>query len=141
MEQLAKSSLARQRFLMLLFGAFAGIALLLACVGVYGVLSYLTQQRIPEIGLRMALGASAGGIEWLFLRESLARVAIGIGIGLLCSIAAAQVLQSSVAGMQKADAATFGITVLVLLAAALVASFLPARRASQVDPMVALRAE
>lgn len=141
MEQLARGSLARQRFLMLLFGVFASMALLLACVGVYGVLAYLTQQRIPEIGLRLALGASCIGIQWMFLRESLRRVLIGVGIGALGAIAAARVLESSVAGMQRADIATFGITILVLVSAASVASFLPARRASKVDPAVALRAD
>ena len=77
MEQLARGSLARQRFLLLLFGIFAGLALLLACIGIYGVLAYLTTQRVPEIGVRMALGASAGDVMRLVLQQSLGMIAMG----------------------------------------------------------------
>jgi putative ABC transport system permease protein len=139
MEQLARSSLARQRFLMLLFGVFAGLALLLACIGVYGVLAYLTGQRVPEMGLRIALGASVRAIEWLVLRQSLAMISVGIVLGVAGATAAAHVLRKTVEGMQPADPATFAVTLFVLTIAALVASFLPARRASRVDPMTVLR--
>ena len=83
MEQLVAASLDSQRFLLLLFGIFAGLALLLACIGIYGVLSYLTSQRVPEIGVRMALGASAREVIRLILRQSLAMILIGIAAGLL----------------------------------------------------------
>ena len=141
MEQLARDSLARQRFLLLLFGVFAGLALLLACVGIYGVLAYLTGQRVPEIGMRMALGAGAGDVMWLVLRQSLAMIFVGVGVGTAAALAAARVLERLVEGMRPAGPSTFALTIPVLLIAALFASFLPARRASRVDPMTALRQE
>jgi predicted permease len=140
-EQLASASLARQRFLLLLFGIFAGLALLLACIGIYGVLAYLTSQRVPEIGVRMALGASARDVIQLVLRHSLGMLFAGIGVGTLAALAAARVLKRSVEGMQPAELSTFATMISVLALAALIASFVPARRASRVDPMKALRQE
>lgn len=141
MQQLVSASIARQRFLMLLFGIFAGLALLLACVGIYGVLAYLTGQRVPEIGLRIALGASPGNVMWLVLRQSLGMIGIGICLGMVAALAAGRVLAHLVDGMRPTEPSTFALTVLVLAAAALLASFLPALRASRVDPMSALRQE
>ena len=141
MEELAGSTLARQRFLLLLFGVFAGLALLLACIGIYGVLAYLTSQRVPEIGVRMALGASAGNVMWLVLRQSLGMIVVGAGIGIAAALGAGRVLQHLVEGMQPTEPSTFAMMILVLVAAALVASFLPARRASRIDPTSALRQE
>jgi predicted permease len=140
-EQLAANSLARQRFLLLLFGIFAGLALLLACIGIYGVLAYLTNQRIPEIGVRMALGASSGEVTWMILRQSLAMIGVGVAIGLAGSIAGGRLLIRSVEGMSATEPSTFVVTISVLIVAALIASFVPARRASRVDPMIALRQE
>jgi predicted permease len=139
MEQLAGSSLARQRFLLMLFGIFAGLALLLACIGIYGVLAYVTSQRVPEIGLRMALGASARDVMRLVLGQSLRMIFVGVGVGLATAFAAARVLEKLVAGVRSTDPSTFAIMISVLVAAALFASFLPARRASRVDPINALR--
>jgi predicted permease len=139
MEQLAFASLARQRFLTMLFGIFAGLALLLACVGIYGVLAYVTGQRIPEFGLRMALGASARDVMRLVLRQSVRMILVGVGVGLAIALAAAHLLERLVAGVRSAEPSTFAIMITVLVAAALLASFLPARRASRVDPMTALR--
>jgi predicted permease len=141
MEQLASASLARQRFLLLLFGIFAGLALLLACIGIYGVLAYLTSQRVPEIGVRMALGASAGEVTRLILRQSFAMIGIGVAIGISAAVAAGRLLAQLVEGMQPVDPSTFAITILVLVLAAFFASFVPARRASRIDPMRALRQE
>jgi ABC-type antimicrobial peptide transport system permease subunit len=141
MEQLASGSLARQRFLLLLFGIFAGLALLLACIGIYGVLAYLTGQRVPEIGVRMALGASASGVLWLVLRQSLGMISLGVGAGALAALAAGRVLVRLVEGMQPVEPSTFAVVIPVLAAAALFASFLPARRASRIDPLKALRQE
>jgi putative ABC transport system permease protein len=93
MEQLVSASLARQRFLLLLFAVFAGLALLLACIGVYSVIAYLTSQRVPEFGVRIALGAHSSDIIRLVLHESLAIILIGIGIGLLASFGSGRVLQ------------------------------------------------
>jgi predicted permease len=139
MEHLASDSLARQRFLLLLFGVFAGLALLLACIGIYGVLAYLTSTRVPEIGVRMALGATAGEVMRLILRQSLIMIGMGVAIGISAAVAAARLLVRLVEGMQPADASTFAITIPVLVIAALFASFVPARRASRIDPMRALR--
>jgi predicted permease len=139
MEQLASSSLARQRFLLMLFGIFAGLALLLACIGIYGVLAYVTSQRVPEIGLRMALGASARDVMRLVLGQSLRMIFVGVGVGLAAAFAAARILEKLVAGVRSTDPSAFAIMISVLVVAALFASFLPARRASRVDPMSALR--
>lgn len=141
MEQLASNSLAQQRFLLLLFGVFAGVALLLACVGIYGVLAYLTGHRVPEMGVRIALGASAGNVMWLVLRHSLEMIAVGVAIGTAAGLAAERVLLRSVEGMQPAAAVSFAMMIPTLVAAALLASFFPARRASRVDPVIALRQE
>jgi predicted permease len=141
MEQLASDSLARQRFLLLLFGVFAGLALLLACIGIYGVLAYLMGRRVPEIGVRMALGASARDVIALVLRQSLGMILAGVSIGIFGALAGARVLERSVAGLQPTGPLTFAMMSLVLVIAALLASFIPARRASRVDPMIALRQE
>jgi predicted permease len=141
MEQLAHGTLARQRFLLLLFGIFAGLALLLACIGIYGVMAYLTGQRVPEIGVRMALGASPVDVIWLVLRESIGMICVGLGVGLFGAVAAAHLLEHLVEGVRRADLSTLAIMIPVLVIAALLASFVPARRASRVDPMTALRQE
>jgi predicted permease len=138
-EQLANASLARQRFLMLLFGIFAALALLLAGIGIYGVLAYLTSQRVPEIGVRMALGARPGEVMWLILRQSLTMILPGLGLGALAGVAAGRSLAHLVEGMRTAEPVTFAIMVLMLMVAALLASFLPARRASRIDAVQALR--
>jgi predicted permease len=139
MEELVNASLARQRFLLLLFGIFAGLALLLACIGIYGVLAYLTGQRVPEIGVRMTLGAKPLDVIRMVLGESLAMIFVGVGVGILAALAAGQILNRLVEGMRPADASTFAITIPILVVAALFASFIPARRASRIDPMTALR--
>ncbi len=139
LQQLAGDSLARQRFLMLLFGMFAGLALLLACIGIYGVLAYLTSRRVPEIGVRMALGARTSDVLWLVLRGSLGMIFLGVGVGTAAALAAGRVLQQLVEGMQPGGPSTFALMILVLVFAALIASFVPARRASRVDPVQALR--
>ena len=139
MEQLASGTLDQPRFLLLLFGVFAGLALLLACIGIYGVLAYLTGQRVPEMGVRMALGANAGDVMWLVLRQSLAMILGGVGVGIAAALAAGSVLERLVTGMQPTEPATFAIMVAVLVFAATCASFVPARRASRIDPVRALR--
>ncbi|MGB9457910.1 MAG: ABC transporter permease [Bryobacteraceae bacterium] len=141
LEQLAGDSLARQRFLLLLFGIFAGLALLLASVGIYGVLAYLTGRRVPEIGVRMALGAGAGEVMWLVLRQSLGMILLGVGVGTAAALAAGRVVQRLVDGIEPAGPLTIALMIAVLMVAALLASFLPARRASRVDPVSALRQE
>jgi predicted permease len=141
MEQLVSASLARQRFLLLLFAIFAGLALLLACVGIYSVIAYLTGQRVPEFGVRLALGAHSSDIIRLVLRESLAIVLAGIVIGLVASIGTGRVLQRLVPGLQAADVSILVVVLPALILAALFACYIPARRASKVDPVVSLRYE
>jgi len=139
MEQLADATLARQRFLSLLFSIFAGLALFLACIGLYGVLAYLTGQRVPEIGVRMALGARAADVIWLVLRQSLGMIVSGVVVGMLVAFAAGRVLERLVQGIGPTEPSTFAIVIPVLMMAAVIAGFVPARRASQVDPISALR--
>jgi ABC-type antimicrobial peptide transport system permease subunit len=141
LERLTYDSLARQRFLMLLFGIFAALALTLACIGIYGVLAYLTGRRVPEIGVRMALGASGGEVVRMILRQSLGMIFLGVVAGTGAAWAAGRVLERLVEGIGPAGASTFLIAIPILVAAALFASFLPARRASHVDPVKALRQE
>jgi predicted permease len=139
MEQIGRATLARQRFLLLLFGIFAGLALLLACIGIYGVLAYVTSQRVPEIGIRMALGATAGDCMRLVLRQSLGMIFAGAAIGVAAAFAAARVLERLVDGVRSTDPLAFALMLSVLFVAALIASYLPARRASRIDPAIALR--
>jgi ABC-type antimicrobial peptide transport system permease subunit len=141
MEYLVSASLSRQRFLLLLFATFAGLALLLASIGIYGVLAYLMGQRVPEFGLRMALGANARDVMVIVLRQSLRLVGAGLIIGILVALAVGRILQRLVQGMQPVNLATVAIVVSVLAAAALSATLVPARRASLVDPASALRRE
>ncbi len=141
MEQLVGASLARQRFLSLLFSIFAALALLLACIGVYGVLAYLTGQRVSEIGVRMAVGATVRDVTWLVISQSLKMIVVGVILGIFVAFAAGRELQHLVEGMQPVNGATFAIMIPVLILAALVASFVPARRASMLDPVKALRQE
>jgi predicted permease len=139
MEQWVAASLERQRFLLLLFGIFAGIALLLASVGIYGVLAYLTSQRVPELGVRMALGATARDVMNLVLRQSVSMVAVGVVIGAAAAWGAGRLLARVVDGMHPPDASTAAVMTSVLVAAAMLASVVPARRASRVDVSEALR--
>ena len=141
LEEFATASLARQRFLLLLFGVFAALALLLACVGIYGVLAYLTNQRTPEIGLRMALGATATTVLGMIMRESLAMILTGVAAGSLAAFVASRTLAHLVDGVRASEPATLVLMILLLILAAMLASFLPARRASRIDPMKALRQE
>jgi hypothetical protein len=141
LEQLASASLARQRFVMMLFSVFAGLALLLASIGIYGVLAYVTGQRVPEIGLRIALGATAREVIWLVLRQSLFMISVGVALGAAAAVAAGRVLQQSVPAVRSVEPLAFAIMVAILILAGLFASWLPARRASKVDPIVALRYE
>jgi putative ABC transport system permease protein len=141
MQSLIGETLARPRFNMLLLGVFAGTALLLAAIGIYGVLAYSVTQRTREIGIRMALGAQRADMLRMVLRQSLTVVGIGIAIGLIASFGATRLLASLLYGVGANDVLTYASVVFLLGTAALLASYIPARRAMKVNPMVALRYE
>ncbi len=113
----------------------------MACIGIYGVLAYLTTQRVPEIGVRIALGARTGDVIWMVLRQSLGMIFMGVGFGAVGAFAAGRVLVRLVEGAQPTNLSTFAATIALLVVAAMIASFVPARRASRVDPLIALRQE
>jgi putative ABC transport system permease protein len=138
---LISETLARPRFNMLLLGVFAGTAMLLAAIGIYGVLAYSVTQRTREIGIRMALGAQRTDMLRMVLRQSLTVVGIGLVIGLVGSFGATRLLASLLYGVGANDVLTYASVVFLLGAAALLASYIPARRAMKVNPMVALRYE
>ena len=124
-----------------LLATFAALALLLALVGTYGVLAYSVAQRTHEIGLRMALGARRGAVMWMVIRRTLVLGGLGVAIGTLGALWAARLLATFLFEIQPTDPGTFGAVALMILAAALAAGFVPARRATRVDPLVALRHE
>ncbi len=141
MEKFLSLQLAQPRFNMMLLVAFAGVAMLLAAIGIYGVIAYSVTQRTREIGIRMALGAQKGQMLGMMLRQSLTLVVIGLVVGLLAAAAATRLLAALLYGVGANDLATYGVVVGLLGGAALLASYIPARRAMRVDPMVALRYE
>jgi len=134
-------SLVQQRMLALLSGFFGGLALLLAMVGLYGTFNYLVSQRQTEFGIRMALGAGGSSILRLMLRDLLVALAAGLAAGGCISLAATRVLQQMLFGLGPHDALTMIAAAGVLSAVAIFAGYFPARRATKVDPMVALRWE
>jgi putative ABC transport system permease protein len=141
MDEVVGRSIAERRFTMLLLGAFAAVAVLLAAIGVYGVLAYLVSLRTQEIGVRLAIGASPRDVARLFLREGVTLVAIGLAVGLAGAIAAVQALRTLLFGVAPSDPLTFAAVVVALGLSGLCASYLPARRAARVDPMEALRTD
>jgi ABC-type antimicrobial peptide transport system permease subunit len=124
-----------------LFSVFGLVALLLAVVGVYGVKSYVVSRRTREIGIRMALGATPGNVLWLVLREGVTLTAVGIAVGLLLALGVAQALSGMLYEVSAIDPVVFVVAPAVLTAAALAASYIPARRATRVVPVRALRAD
>jgi predicted permease len=141
MEQVISESTARQNFNMLLLAIFAGLALLLAAIGIYGLMSYTVQQRAQEIGIRMALGASRSDMLQLIVRQGMILAGAGVVIGLAAAFGLTRVLVTLVFGVKTTDPVTYTTVGVILLAVALLATYIPARRATQMDPLIALRYE
>jgi putative ABC transport system permease protein len=141
MDQVMAETVSRPRFNTLLFGLFAGLATLLAGVGIFGVMNYSVTLRTRELGIRMALGAQPGKVLMLILRQGLLLTLIGIGIGLAGALALTRVISGLLFGVVATDPVTFAAIVLLLAAVSLVACYIPARRATKVDPVIALRYE
>jgi predicted permease len=141
MQEFVSNSISTQRLTMMLLGVFAALALTLSAIGIYGVISYLTGQRLHEIGVRMALGASTRDVLRMVLGEGLRTTLIGAGVGLLAAIGLTRLITKVTYGVGATDPLTFGGVTALLVAVALLACYIPARRAMRVDPMVALRYE
>jgi putative ABC transport system permease protein len=141
MEKIVDGSLTRDRFSVFVLGAFACLALILAVVGLYGVVAYVVTQRTNEIGIRIALGAEPRGIQRLVVVQSLRMVLIGLGLGLVGAVVVTGILRNLLYEVNPRDPMTFAVVTLLLVVVALAAAVIPARRAARVDPVLALRAE
>src|SRR5581483_9821151 len=141
MPTLIGTTLSQPRFNMMLLGCFAGVAMALAAIGIYGVIAYTVAQRTREIGIRMALGAQKIDMLTMIMRQSFTVIGIGLIAGILGALATTRLMASLLYGVSAHDLTIYGIVTIVLSAAALIATYFPARRAMEVDPMVALRYE
>jgi ABC-type antimicrobial peptide transport system permease subunit len=139
MNERLSNSVAARRFNLLLLGGFAALALLLASVGVYGVISYVVTQRTHEIGVRMALGAQNADIARLFVKQGMALVLRGVALGSVGALALTRVMKSLLFDVSPTDPLTFAVITLLLISVALLACWIPARRATRVDLMITLR--
>jgi ABC-type antimicrobial peptide transport system permease subunit len=141
MDDLMTRSVASQRFYMLLLGLFAWLGLVLAAVGIYGVMSYTVAERTNELGIRMALGARQSDVLRLILRNGMQWALLGLGIGLAGALGLTRVMKGFLFGVSATDPLTFTLIAALLLFVATLACYLPARRATKVDPLIALRYE
>jgi len=141
MDQLISTSISRRRFSMLLLGIFGGLALLLAAIGIYGVISYSVTQRTHEMGLRIALGAKPGDLAALIVRQGMRLALVGVAVGTVASLGLTTLMSSLLYGVRPNDPITLVGGALLLACAALLGCYIPARRAARVDPIVALRQE
>ena len=139
LETLVDKAVSPRRFIVLLLGGFAAIALILASLGIYGVISYSVSQRTQEIGIRMALGASSSHVRLRVLRQAMALALTGVVAGAVGAWVTGRLLGSLLYGVSASDPLTFGAMVALLTIVAMAAAYFPARRASMVDPMTALR--
>jgi putative ABC transport system permease protein len=141
LDDLVGRSMGQRRLSTILLAGFAGLALLLASLGIYGVMSFAVAQRTRELGVRVALGASRDKVLGLVLRQGLTLTAIGAGIGLLGGAALTRLIASQLYGVKSTDLVTFALVTVLLLTVATCATLIPALRATRIDPMVALREE
>src|SRR5258708_17043397 len=141
MEEIVANSIAKQRLTMILLSVFSALALLLSAVGIYGVISYLTGQRTHEIGIRVALGASASDVLRMILEEGMRITLIGVGIGVAAALGLTRLIAKVIYGVSASDPLTFFGVAILLSAVALMACYVPARHAMRVDPIIALRYE
>lgn len=141
MQQTMDEQFAGDRFGMVLFGGFATLALVLAALGIYGVMAFAVAQRGHEIGLRMALGAQRGDVVLLILKDGLKLALLGLGIGLVGVAALGHFMRSTLYGVATVDIASLIAVAVTLVAVAILASYLPAQRSATIDPMIALRQE
>jgi len=139
--EMLDDNLRQERIIAQLSTVFGGVALLLAAIGLYGVLSYAVAQRTNEIGIRMALGAERGTVVRMVLRETAVLIAIGLAAGVPASLACARLIQSKLFGLKPADPVTLAAALGIMIVVAIASGYLPARRASRVDPLIALRYE
>jgi ABC-type antimicrobial peptide transport system permease subunit len=139
LQQLVDKAVSPRRFVVLLLGGFALFALVLASLGIYGVISYSVSQRTQEIGIRMALGASAVNLQMRIILQTLGLAAVGMLLGMGASWALARALRGFLFGVTSTDPITFAGMLIVLTTVSAIAGYLPARRASRIDPMTALR--
>jgi ABC-type antimicrobial peptide transport system permease subunit len=141
MEQVLAEGISRQNFNMLLLSIFAAIALLLAAIGIYGIMAYSVEQRTQELGIRMALGASRKSMLVLIVKQGMKLASIGVLAGLAVSYGLTRLLSSLLYGVKASDPITFSAVAVVLTLVALFATYIPARQAMKVDPVIALRYE
>ena len=141
MEQNVEMSLVRERMLALLATFFAALALILACIGLYGVMAYRAARRTREIGIRVAVGASQRSVVWMMVREMLVLVTIGAALGTLASLGANRYIAGQLFGVTPRDPVAIVVALSVLAIVTMVAGYMPARHASRIDPVKALRAE
>ena len=141
MQDLYADSLARTSFALVMLAIAGSMALALGIIGIYGVIAYVVSQRTREIGIRMALGAQRRQVRTMFLRQGLALSGVGLGVGLVAALALTRLMSSLLFGIEPTDVVTYVAAIGVILAAAALASYLPARRASAIDPVETLKAE
>lgn len=141
MQEIYSKSMARTSFILVMLGIAAAMALALGIIGIYGVISYSVSQRSREIGIRLALGAQKHKLHWMFVRSALALTGVGLIIGLGAAAAVARLMRTLLFGVSPLDPLSFAVVPLVLVAAAALASYLPASRVSAINPVDALKAE